>query len=151
MDYFSAMLGLLSAVFYALHRTLGIKLLSFINVFVSVVFTTFFLGHISYLSYFRFDYGYNMKASITVAILNCSIWLIWATFNRKRMPHAWKISVTVLCLLGASLFEVFDFSPLLGIIDAHSLWHAFTIPCVTMYWDFLLEDSQYQVREGKIQ
>ena len=90
-----------------------------------------------------------MKASITVAVLHSIVWILWAVSNRKTIPHAWKINVTVLCILGASLFEVFDFSPLFGVFDAHSLWHAATVPCCRMYWEFLEEDSQFQIREGK--
>ncbi|KAJ3362482.1 Post-GPI attachment to proteins factor 3 [Kappamyces sp. JEL0680] len=145
LDYFSAMLGLLVALFYGIHRIFSIKLESWISSLLALLFIGFYLWHISYLSFFRFDYGYNMKASITVAILHSIFWMGWYVRFQRSVPHAWKIAVVVLLLTTAALLEVFDFAPLWGAFDAHSLWHAATIPCVRLYWDFLLEDSRYQL------
>jgi hypothetical protein len=141
------MFGLLSALFLGLHRIFAIRLESWISSLLLMGFTTFFLLHISYLSLYRFDYGYNMKASIAVAVAHNLFWLAWAFIHRKSVPHAWKAGFLVILLTLASLFEVFDFAPWFGVLDAHSLWHAATIPTIRIYWEFLLEDARYLVRK----
>lgn len=43
---------------------------------------------------------------------------------------------------GASLLEVLDFPPLVGLVDAHALWHAAT-PLVALGWyNFLADDCE---------
>lgn len=37
-----------------------------------------YAAHISYLSFYRFDYGYNMAASVAAGILYTVIWLLWS-------------------------------------------------------------------------
>lgn len=143
MDYFSAMLGLLVALFYAIHRTMSIKLFTRVSSLLFLCSIAFYIVHISYLTFYRFDYGYNMKASVAVGIVHNLLWLAWSFNNLKSTSHAWKMIVVCLGLTAASLLEVFDFPPVLGVFDAHSIWHFATIPCVMIYWDFLLIDSQY--------
>ncbi|KAI8897187.1 Per1-like protein [Globomyces pollinis-pini] len=144
MDYFSAMLGLLVALCYCLHRVFRIQYNSTVSVTLQFAFITFFLFHISYLSFYRFDYGYNMIAGVTVGLSHNLIWVGWSITSKRT--YAWKMGVVSLLLTGTALLEVFDFPAFLRLIDAHALWHGSTIPIVTMYWEFLLEDAMYEVR-----
>lgn len=41
----------------------------------------------------------------------------------------------------AMLLEVLDFPPLLGILDAHSLWHAATAPLAYLFYSFVEGDT----------
>ncbi|KAJ3276515.1 hypothetical protein HDV01_004048 [Terramyces sp. JEL0728] len=59
------------------------------------------------------------------------------------------MGVVVLSLTFAMSLELLDFPPALKILDAHSLWHCATIPVVKMYWDFMLEDALFEIRQGK--
>lgn len=43
----------------------------------------------------------------------------------------------------AALFEVLDFPPLLGLVDAHSMWHALTVPLTPLWYRFMCEDHQH--------
>lgn len=91
-----------------------------------------------------------MTASLTVAITHNLIWLIWAFANRFQNPTSSKMTVAILTLFATALFEVFDFAPYMKVIDAHSLFHLSTIPCVALYWEFLLLDSKWQIRDLKL-
>ena len=139
------MLGLLVALLYCVHRVFSIPLLSRLSSASLVMFFGFFIYHISYLSLFRFDYGYNMKACVVVALSHNFIWLVWSLWNRNKIPHALSMAFVVLSLTASALLEVFDFPALWRILDAHSLWHFSTIPCIRLYWKFLLKDSTYQL------
>jgi hypothetical protein len=41
----------------------------------------------------------------------------------------------------AMMLELLDFAPFARIIDAHSLWHAATIPIALGWWTFLCNDA----------
>jgi hypothetical protein len=52
-------------------------------------------------------------------------------------------------LLLAALLELFDFPPILGIFDAHSLWHAATAPLGIVWYRFweIVEDEELLLGE----
>lgn len=144
------MLGILVAMFYGLHRVIGIRLGSWISTLLLLVFAAFYIYHISYLTFWKFDYGYNMKAAIAVGLSHNIMWLYWSVKSRTRLPHAYKMGIVVLSLTLTALLEVFDFPAIYRILDAHALWHLSTIPCVMMYWDFLLIDAKF-ILQAKLQ
>jgi hypothetical protein len=39
------------------------------------------------------------------------------------------------------LLEIFDFPPVWGIFDAHSIWHAATLPITYLWWSFIKDDA----------
>ena len=119
---------------------------SIINQIISLLLLVFFIVHVLYLSLNRFDYGYNMKASITIALVNLLIWLTWSVLNQNTLAYARKmIKLSVIILFGSAL-EIFDFPPIFGIFDAHSLWHAATIYCAVLFWDFIKEDALFLIK-----
>jgi hypothetical protein len=141
MDYFSAMFGILFALFYSFHRIARIRLFSAFSMTLILLFTFFYIAHVSYLSFYKFDYGYNMTASIVVGLVHTIVWLGWVLLQYKAKPYAYKMAVCVLSLCAAMSLELLDFPPIWRIFDAHSLWHAATIPVVRIYWDFVTDDA----------
>ncbi|KAK0547140.1 hypothetical protein OC845_004244 [Tilletia horrida] len=51
-------------------------------------------------------------------------------------------------ILLAMSFEIFDFPPFFRAIDAHSLWHAATIPIIRIWYDWLIRDARECVFSG---
>jgi hypothetical protein len=41
------------------------------------------------------------------------------------------------------LFELLDFPPLLGLLDAHALWHGATAPLAYLLYSFLEADARW--------
>ncbi|KAF9537420.1 Post-GPI attachment to proteins factor 3, partial [Lunasporangiospora selenospora] len=107
------------------------------------------LLHISYLAFIHFDYGYNMAATATVGVIHNLWWLGWSFANRKERPYAWEPTLGVMLVTAAMCLEILDFPPLWGIFDAHSLWHAATIPMIPLWYRFLLKDTEWEVRHMK--
>jgi hypothetical protein len=86
-----------------------------------------------------------MKVSVVIGVLQNVLWLVWMVRNYFNRVYYWKIGAAVLTLSSAMSLELLDFPPLLKIFDAHSLWHMATIPIVGLYWDFIMDDAQYDL------
>lgn len=146
LDYFSAGLYILYGLCVAVLRVFYLRG-GWAFVWTGLC-TLLYLGHISYLSSLkRFDYGYNMTACIIIGSLQTSLWLMWSIKqytrwgNPERKPFAWMVGVSVVLVTVAMCLEVFDFPPIKQILDAHSLWHAATIPLAPLFYKFLLHDT----------
>lgn len=89
----------------------------------------------------------HMKSCIILFTVTSVLWSYWAGFvGRKSLfsRFSWPSFqsprwLCLLCnawLLAAALLELFDFPPILGIFDAHSLWHAATVPLGPLWYRF---------------
>jgi hypothetical protein len=103
MDYFSAMATILLGLVMAIHRVFYIRPYSILSLASFTLAFAFFTAHVSYLSFFKFDYGYNMIAGVTIGVLQNFIWLGWSAANLVKRKYAWKIGVVVL-LIFACIF-----------------------------------------------
>lgn len=163
MDYFSAMLYVLFNTYLCFLRVFGLVVpanrstmkLRLAKRILELVLVGFFIAHISYLSFWSFDYGYNMAANVTVGIIHTFVWIVWAVRhvqkNGKEARYAYKQVIMVVLLALSMSLELLDFPPLWLTFDAHSLWHLSTIPITFILYDFLVSDSQfvYRIRKGK--
>ncbi|KAI9285481.1 PER1 protein [Umbelopsis sp. AD052] len=153
LDYFSAGFGILYSLYYAIIRLFYVRNALIIKG-LTVMFALMFLAHVSYLSFVRFDYGYNMLACIVIGSIQTNLWLWWSILqytpwgDKQRRPYAWLAGFSVIAISCAMALEVFDFPPWFGVIDAHSLWHAATIPLVAVWYNFLLKDTSYELTLG---
>ncbi|KAJ3243929.1 Post-GPI attachment to proteins factor 3 [Chytriomyces hyalinus] len=145
LDYFSAVCGLLFNAYIALYKVFDLaspgnrgKL-----VVVRMGCIAFYAAHVSYLSLWPFDYGYNMKAGITVGMISNIAWLYWCFTNLKQRAYCWKMIAFVVLVVCAMLLEVLDFPPYLWVFDAHSLWHAATVPLGYLLYSFFLDDLRF--------
>jgi len=169
LDYFSAALAILYALYYTTLRlfhlypvprsarlTLSEKpTKSFKHRALASLCVVVFIVHISYLTLLpRFDYTYNMAFNLTLGLTHNALWAIYALPSfislLKRFPSrpksyrpqfTYKAGIFVLLTTAATGLELFDFPPWRGIIDAHSLWHLSTAPIALIWYDFLVEDS----------
>ncbi|KAK8865584.1 hypothetical protein IAR55_000728 [Kwoniella newhampshirensis] len=64
---------------------------------------------------------------------------VWSSVFHGREAFT-PLSLVFLTSLAMSL-ELFDFSPLFRLVDAHSLWHAATIPITIAWWQFMINDA----------
>lgn len=168
MDYFSAALSILYALYYTVirlfhlypHRTQA--RLTTANAppqtrFIKEIWALFcviaYLAHISYLTFLpRFDYTYNMAFNLIVGLVHNALWLTYALPisliqgypnqpKSHRPPFVINAAVFVVLTTAATSLELFDFPPWAGIIDAHALWHLVTAPIALFWFDFLVADA----------
>ncbi|KAJ2743440.1 hypothetical protein GGI20_003738 [Coemansia sp. BCRC 34301] len=145
LDYFSAGLNVLYIFFLSMARMLRLKTWRQTRA-LAVCCAVPYVLHIAYLSLVKFDYGYNMMANAMVGLLSNIIWFVVAfQAYRNGQPFWWKPAVLILFTDLAFSLEAFDFSPFLDTLDAHSLWHAATIPIVTQWYDYLVKDAKWDV------
>lgn len=139
LDYFAAGASVMYGLYFAPIRILRLDVPSRMNASVvrlwTVLCAALYLAHVSYLSFWSFDYTYNMAANVAVGVLQN---LLWTTFSylryrqTKRLWAAWPGMIVAWIVLAMSL-ELFDFPPWKGMIDAHSLWHLGTV-VPTIWW-----------------
>lgn len=94
-----------------------------------------YIGHISYLTLWSWDYTYNMGANIVVGVLQNILWssFAWRRYSKSgRVWQAWPGMIVAWIVFAMSL-EILDFVPWNLMVDAHSLWHLGTVG-PTIWW-----------------
>ncbi|XP_020290926.1 post-GPI attachment to proteins factor 3 [Pseudomyrmex gracilis] len=141
MDYSCAFSMVLTLLYCMLLRILYRKIRTFVAItcgYVSILYM-----HLSHLWSGNINYGYNMAFNVAIGLTTFAITMLWWYFNRRKLLHArsivWFNVLTVL----VTLLELADFPPIFWIFDAHSLWHASTVPLTVLLYRFMISDCQY--------
>ncbi|KZT53900.1 Per1-like protein [Calocera cornea HHB12733] len=153
LDYFSAALALLYSLYYTLQRLFHLYLPSNTRWRHALAGTLalVFSAHVSYLTWLpryipslpRFDYAYNMLFAVSVGLLHNALWLLarYTPLLPPPRPRPSYKPLAFVCLTMAAMsLELLDFPPLLGVLDAHALWHIATVPLVMFWYGWLVED-----------
>lgn len=69
--------------------------------------------------------GYNTLVGVILAAVHTLIWIWWIYKENKTYKD--KILASILITWLAAMFELGDFPPIAGLIDAHALWHLGTV------------------------
>lgn len=141
-DYFSAMAAALYGLWAAIIRTFEIKKSSTMWM-AATPLLGFYCFHLMRMIGIHFGYGYNMRATIAVVVLQSTLCITWSLFVYKRAPYVkWMIAGYVWLLMSAPL-EMLDFPPLLGMFDSHAIWHL-SLNVVFFLWNrFYIKDTLY--------
>lgn len=172
LDYFSAGLTVLYSFYTCFNRVFVYPLMVrdkkesqqaavAIRVVLSLTCIVAYFSHVYYLQFVRFDYGYNMLANVVVGIIQTLLWIYHGisdyaahTGNNEKGPRkseGWRLwpVYLVLSILAAMSFELLDFAPFLGLIDAHALWHAGTV-LPTYGWYAYMKKDLKSLQNSKI-
>ncbi|XP_060215543.1 uncharacterized protein LOC132642327 [Lycium barbarum] len=141
LDYSSAVALVGFSLIISILRSFNIKDEA-ARVLVSAPLLAFSTTHILYLNNYQMDYGWNMKVCVTMGVAQLLIWAMWAGMSHH--PSKWKIWTVVFGNGLAMLLEMYDFPPYAGLLDAHALWHATTIPLTYIWWSFIQDDAKNQ-------
>ncbi|XP_017146857.1 post-GPI attachment to proteins factor 3 [Drosophila miranda] len=119
----------------------------FLRGVITLAIVSYYINYFAYLSVGKFNYSFNMKVNIATGVLSAVGWFIWCHRVRTRRPYFRRIlRFYVLFALAMSL-ELLDFPPICWILDAHALWHFATVPLVSLYYNFLIEDCRTLLKE----
>ncbi|KAI8990282.1 Per1-like protein [Pilobolus umbonatus] len=145
LDYLSAGLYILYGLCVAVIRVFYVQ--GRMTVLWILFCLSLYAMHVAYLlRRDRFDYSYNMTACIIIGCIQNTLWLTWSIYqytpwgNVERRPYAWMAGASVILVSCAMALEVFDFPPIMMLVDAHSLWHAATVPLIPFFYRFLIHD-----------
>jgi len=83
-----------------------------------------------------------MIVCVTMGVAQLLLWARWAAVSSH--PSNWKLWVVVLAGGLGMLLEIYDFPPYEDYFDAHSIWHAITIPLTILWWSFIRDDAQFR-------
>jgi len=86
--------------------------------------------------------GWNMIVCVAMGVSQLLLWARWAAVSSH--PSNWKLWVVVIAGGLAMLLEIYDFPPYEGYFDAHSIWHAATIPLTILWWSFIRDDAEFR-------
>lgn len=155
LDYFSAGLSVLYGFFFATVRIFRLDKPSnkSIRLVLTVICTALYLAHVSYLSFIKFDYGYNMMANVIVGALQLIMWSVYSFSQFAKTRQLWSLMPFGLCVtISAAMgLELFDFPPYMFMVDAHSLWHAATVVPCFLWYTWMRKDLQYEERGEKVE
>mmetsp|Transcript_26123 Transcript_26123/g.36010 ORF Transcript_26123/g.36010 Transcript_26123/m.36010 type:complete len:348 (+) Transcript_26123:1-1044(+) len=168
LDLTFAMGVLVTGLLVVIRRLMGLRCINYIQG-CSLFLVGFFGFAIRAKGIFdgSVSFSSHMYSSIALFVITTTLWCYWACFydensliwTQRRtsdmMTHSKQRRARWLCLLCniwlllAALLEVLDFPPIWGIFDAHSLWHAATIPLGPLWYYFWELDyhSQLQLEE----
>lgn len=140
LDYSCAVALLGYSLILAILRSFNVRKEA-ARVMVSAPILAFVTTHILYLNNYRMDYGWNMAVCVSMGVAQLVVWAVWA----GATGHPCRIKVWLVVVGGglAMLLEIFDFPPYKGIVDAHAVWHASTVPLTYVWWSFVKEDATF--------
>ncbi len=147
MDYFSASFALFYSVFATMIRIFPLQR-KHLEVPLAALFVEMYVAYVLFLSLSpTFDYGLNMKVCCGLGVVYMLLWICESVRTRQlRGYFIWLYAFFIAILAGMSL-ELYDFSPYYGLFDAHSLWHAWTIPVSCFLYKFAVGDAKAALRE----
>lgn len=153
LDYFSATSLVIFSLYYALSRIShesndAKKIRSRCGLYANIL-SVLFLSHISYLTFNKFDYRYNMQMNLTIGCINSISWIYLFISKYQTNKYFWKILTAVICTNLFLTFELFDFPPIYWLIDAHSIWHLLTTPLPLLFYSFSSDDCLYLLKSQK--
>ncbi|KAH0951887.1 hypothetical protein HN011_001525 [Eciton burchellii] len=141
MDYSCAFSMVLTLLYCMLLRITCKKSKPFI--IITCGYVSILCVHLSHLWSGRINYGYNMTFNIVIGFTTFVIMMLWWYVNRKKLPYAYLIAWFNIATVLVTLLELLDFPPIFWIFDAHSLWHASTVPLTVLLYRFIISDCSY--------
>ncbi|KAK1835545.1 Per1-like-domain-containing protein [Podospora conica] len=147
LDYFGAGASVLYGLYYTAVRLLRLErktpgaaraLRAWTGVCVGL-----YVMHVAYLKLWAWDYTYNMAANVVVGAVQNAMWTWYSVGRYRKSGRGWMAwpGVAVAWILGAMSLELLDFPPVMGVLDAHSLWHLMTIAPTVLWYNFLVRDA----------
>ena len=139
LDYFAAGASVLYGLYFTPIRVFRLDRPTQVRQSILRLWTllcvAMFVAHVSYLTLWRWDYGYNMAANVTVGVAQNILWTGFSIRSYRELHKSWAAwpGLIVAWIVLAMSLELLDFPPLGGMLDAHSLWHLGTVG-PTVWW-----------------
>lgn len=118
--------------------------------FISTLSLLLICMRVAYMLQNNVDFQDHFQLCVGLIVATCLVWLSWVghcavhSYWYKvadvNMSIPWKCFFCQLSLGVASLLEVLDFPPFFGAFDAHSLWHAATVPIFFFWYHMWIDD-----------
>lgn len=97
-----------------------------------------------------FPFDFNMKVCVALSATTL-IHLTALAIKIRNRSYSKLLIAFIVGLISASSCELYDFPPLLGLFDAHSVWHTCTIPLGFIFLRFVRKDAEYEQERATCQ
>ncbi|KAM0503407.1 hypothetical protein ACHAP9_003755 [Verticillium nonalfalfae] len=146
LDYFAAGASVLYGLYYTVVRIFRLyratpRRRSVLRAW-SLLCALLYAAHVAYLKGVAWDYTYNMAANVAVGMVQNALW-VWYSYSKYReTKRAWAVwpGLVVASVITVMSLELFDFAPVWGALDAHSLWHLGTIAPTVLWYNLARRD-----------
>ncbi|XHG05388.1 hypothetical protein AWENTII_008614 [Aspergillus wentii] len=152
LDYFGAGANVMYGFYLAVVRILrldqgNLRYKPTLRRLLTLICILLYTMHVCYLSFWSWDYTYNMIANIVIGIIQNILWTGFSITRYRRNLKTWTAwpGMIVAWIILAMSLELLDFPPWHGLIDAHSLWHLGTVIPTAWWYSFLIKDVQDDV------
>ncbi|KAL3161386.1 amino acid permease [Trebouxia sp. C0010 RCD-2024] len=142
-DYLSADVSIMAGLYVSIVRTCACQRVHS-RLLLALLLMLVTGWHFHHMLLVKFDYGFNVSVCVAIGILQQLMWCTWAL--RHDHPQKWQLVWFVVLINAALSLEILDFSPLVGLLDAHAMWHLCTIPLTYMWYSFVLTDVKWAVQ-----
>lgn len=112
------------------------------------------------------SYTYNMRANVFIGVIEDALWFTHAitSFQSRRTSRGfvsdlkdpsinWTLIpiILVLSVTFGMTFELFDFPPMMDLLDAHAIWHFCTIWPALYWYPYMVKDVEWGVKDTKFE
>jgi post-GPI attachment to proteins factor 3 len=103
-------------------------------------------------------YAQHMPVAIGLAASSSICWICWSLLSYDKNENSLLFRVIPnggsrkcrrsmfyfqIWFIISAMMEIFDFPPFFRVFDAHSLWHACTVPLGFYWYQFIEDDKEY--------
>lgn len=141
-DYISALLFLVFTLWIALRRCWGVGAKSYMVTAGFMSFMALYVFQVYRMYLGEVTFGAHMAVCITISVANVLTWILWLIMTPNNGNYRYLCLLTQVWFSVAAMLEIFDFPAIWGLFDAHSLWHAATIPLGFIWWSFWRLDCE---------
>lgn len=152
LDYCAAALYLVTTLDTMITRTLNLKnseklgkrTCYIIRKIVHTLAACLYVSHVRKLTSRRpFNYKYNLEFNTAVGLSSVAVIIIWCiTVNKAERNISSKLLRLIILTVAIASLEIYEFPPILGLFDAHSLWHLSTAIVYPFISEIFIEDLQ---------
>lgn len=137
-DYISALIFLCSGLWVAIRRWFGSETQPLTMGCIFGILAAACISRVNQMIRGTVSFDSHMQLCIGIVIVTTTVWVLWVINGvwSKSYQHKWICLGCQLWLIAASALEIFDFPPYFELFDAHSLWHAATIPLGFIWYDW---------------
>ncbi|KAK5048563.1 hypothetical protein LTR84_005654 [Exophiala bonariae] len=156
LDYFAAGASVLYGLYYTPIRVFRLDKptptkQSILRLW-TIVCILLYVAHVTYLTAWSWDYTYNMAANVAAGIVQNVLWTWFSISRWRKLQKSWAAwpGLIVAWIIMAMSLELFDFAPIAGMVDAHSLWHLGTVVPTVWWYSFLIKDAQEDIASQRL-
>eukprot|EP01101_Sappina_pedata_P013332 TRINITY_DN9598_c0_g1_i1.p1 TRINITY_DN9598_c0_g1~~TRINITY_DN9598_c0_g1_i1.p1 ORF type:complete len:261 (+),score=95.54 TRINITY_DN9598_c0_g1_i1:1-783(+) len=150
LDYYSAAIIWVVFLYVLLVRLLNPKNVGAM-ILLALPLAARYGYYLYYMHFVRFDYQWQVIFCAQLVVIHgviISIWGLKKILVEKKLYPIYAIAMH-LSIIACCPLEIFDFLPLFGHLDGHSLWHLSICFIMYLWFSFVIRDAEENCKSRK--